>query len=308
MAGMTLVTPEMLKNRIISMNGADIILEPGVNMTASGTTELADLHVKGGATQAELNDLNAKIKPIEDEAKPYGDKLMALYKEYEKNKDEVEKIRLQIREIRKPINGIEEDFIRSHPDSYISLDLVSQRATFIDVDTFEPLYNSLSDRWKNSERGEQMQKALIAARKTKIGNPAIEFAQANANGKLISLKSLQGQYLLVDFWASWCGPCRAENPTLVKAYDAMKSGGKKFEILAVSLDDNKDKWLKAIDEDKLTWLHVSDLKGWKNDVAVEYGVRAIPQNLLLDPNGIIIAKDLRGEALLKKLEELGLTN
>ena len=108
--------------------------------------------------------------------------------------------------------------------------------------------------------------------------------------------------VLVDFWASWCGPCRQENPNVVKAYEKFKDRG--FDILGVSLDDNKDKWLKAVEADKLTWTHVSDLKGWKNAAADLYGVRAIPQNVLIDPKGKIIAKNLRGDKLEEKLEEL----
>ena len=108
--------------------------------------------------------------------------------------------------------------------------------------------------------------------------------------------------MLIDFWASWCGPCRAENPNVKKAYEKFR--GKNFEILAVSLDNKKDAWLKAIADDGLPWLHVSDLKGWKNEVAVQYNVQAVPQNWLVDPNGVIIAKNMRGEELEKKLEEL----
>jgi peroxiredoxin len=130
----------------------------------------------------------------------------------------------------------------------------------------------------------------------------MDFTLPDADGKDISLASYKGKYVLVDFWASWCGPCRAENPNVVKAYSRFKEKG--FEILGVSLDDKKDKWQAAVQADNLAWTHVSDLKGWKNAVAEQYGIRAIPQNLLLDPQGVIIAKNLRGDALEKKLEEV----
>jgi peroxiredoxin len=122
-----------------------------------------------------------------------------------------------------------------------------------------------------------------------------EFKQNDVNGKLVSLSSFRGKYLLVDFWASWCGPCRAENPNVVKAYNQYKD--KNFTILSVSLDQDKSKWLEAIKKDGLTWTHVSDLKYWNNAVAVQFGIQSIPASFILDPNGKIIAKDLRGDAL-----------
>lgn len=133
------------------------------------------------------------------------------------------------------------------------------------------------------------------------GQLAPNFSQKDPNGKDISLSSFRGKYVLVDFWASWCGPCRRENPYVVKAYERFKD--KNFTILGVSLDNSKDAWLKAIKADKLTWTHVSDLKGWKNEVAVLYSVRSIPTNYLLDPDGRIIAKNLRGSDLEKVLAE-----
>jgi len=147
-----------------------------------------------------------------------------------------------------------------------------------------------------------MQERLDKMRTTEIGAIAPLFSQNDPEGNPISLESFRGNYLLVDFWASWCGPCRKENPNVVAAYNKYHDMG--FDILGVSLDDNGDKWIAAIDKDGLTWSQVSDLKGWANEVGQMYGVNSIPHSILLDKDGVIIAKNLRGEELHEKLEEV----
>lgn len=142
----------------------------------------------------------------------------------------------------------------------------------------------------------------------RVGQRAPELEFKNPNDSLIKLSSLRGHYVLIDFWASWCGPCRAENPNVVKAYtkykDAKYNFGKGFRIFNVSLDQNKDAWKKAIEKDNLNWpYHVSDLKGWGAEPAAKYGVNSIPTNWLIDPRGIIVAKGLRGPALDAELEK-----
>jgi peroxiredoxin len=135
-----------------------------------------------------------------------------------------------------------------------------------------------------------------------IGQPAPEIALADTKGKIVTLSSFKGKYVLVDFWASWCGPCRAENPNVVQAYEKFKK--KNFTILGVSLDDNKEDWEEAIKADNLNWAHISDLKKWESTVVSTYKIEGIPFNILVDPNGMVIATELRGPALEETLNKL----
>ena len=156
----------------------------------------------------------------------------------------------------------------------------------------------------NSPFTKELTARLEPMRATAQGAMAPEINLAQPDGSKLALSSLRGKYVLIDFWASWCGPCRQENPNVVKAYNQFKDKGKGFTIYSVSLDQEKGKWEKAIAADGLTWHHVSDLAGWQSVAGAAYGVKAIPQSFLVDPQGKIIAKNLRGEALAAKLAEV----
>jgi peroxiredoxin len=197
------------------------------------------------------------------------------------------------------------NFIMANPDSYLSLlALNSVGGPSPDPAELDPLYNSLSQRLKNTETAKVFKNSLDALRATAVGVLAPDFTQTDVNGTPVKLSSFRGKYVLIDFWASWCGPCRQENPNVVKVFNKYKD--KNFTIVGVSLDkaDAKANWLAAIKNDGLNWTQVSDLKFWNNQVAALYYVTAIPANFLLDPNGKIIAKDLRGDDLENKLEEV----
>ena len=195
------------------------------------------------------------------------------------------------------------DFIKANPASYISLVSLKKVAGSVpDYAEVGPMFNALSEAVKNTENGKAYASFLDKLKATAIGAIAPDFTQNDPDGNPIKLSDLRGKFVLLDFWAAWCGPCRKENPNVVKAYAKYHEKG--FEILGVSLDQKKEAWIKAIADDQLTWKHVSDLKYWNNEVGALYAVRAVPQNFLLDPTGKIIAKNLRGEALDAKLAEI----
>jgi peroxiredoxin len=189
------------------------------------------------------------------------------------------------------------------------MDLLKRYTYNTDTTKLASLYNALSVEVKNTEGSKsytellgKINNAYTPGKGVPVGAMAPAFTQNDIDGKPIKLSDFKGKYVLIDFWASWCGPCRGENPNVVSAY--AKYHDKGLEILGVSLDTKKEAWIKAIADDNLTWKHVSDLKGWKNEVGALYGIQSIPANLLIDPTGKVIAKDLRGTALTDKLAEI----
>ncbi|MEN9685426.1 MAG: hypothetical protein RLZZ28_1212 [Bacteroidota bacterium] len=166
----------------------------------------------------------------------------------------------------------------------------------------EDVYTQLKSSAKKTIYARQVEEYLVTSKIGVVGSQALDFTQNNVDGKPVTLASFRGKYVLVDFWASWCRPCRAENPNVVNAYQQFKN--KNFTVLGVSLDQSKPNWLDAIKNDNLSWTQVSDLKQWNNEVAQLYRISSIPDNLLIDPTGKIIARGIRGEALQMKLREL----
>jgi peroxiredoxin len=201
------------------------------------------------------------------------------------------------------INVKTDKFVEQHKKSVVSpfaIMVISQLSE--DISIKENRYKLLDPVAQESYFGRMLNQNITESKIGAVGTPAIEFIQNDTTGMPVSLSSFRGKYVLIDFWASWCRPCREENPNVVDVF--RKYSTKNFTVLGVSLDRAREPWLKAIRDDKLTWTHVSDLKYWQNEVAAQYKVSSIPQNFLIDPNGKIIAKNLRGAELQSKLQSL----
>ena len=281
---------------------AVVFLQPG-NIIVSHTDSFANATVKGSAAHDAYLVLEKQLKSRNDKMQGLSTTYADLYKK--KDTAGMKKMEPLFDEVQAEIKKEYLAYIKANPASPINVYAVSQYAGWdINPEEVDPVFNALPDAAKNYPSAKLLREKIETARKTGVGRYAMDFTQNDTLGKPVSLSSLKGKYVLVDFWASWCGPCRAENPNVVKAFNKYKDKG--FHVLGVSLDqpNAKDKWIKAIHDDQLTWTHVSDLQYWKNAVAVQYGIQAIPQNFLLDPEGKIIGKNLRGEELQTRLDAL----
>ena len=276
----------------------DFFLENADIRISGHADSLGSLRVTGSASHDESLAYEASIKNITDQE----EQLYKKYEEDQKNDSAKAAWEEQLDALRKQRRKETMHYITGHPKSPVSLSLLTDMAVMGEYKQLDSLYRKLDASARKTAVGERLAKRLAILKRSAIGEPMIDFTQPDVNGKPVKLSDLKGKYVLLDFWASWCGPCRAENPNVLKAYNTYKD--KNFTVVGVSLDDSGEKWRKAIEEDGMPWIQLSDLKGGKNEVATQYGVMAIPSTFLLSPEGVIIAKDLRGEALHKKLAEL----
>ncbi|MDP3466812.1 MAG: TlpA disulfide reductase family protein [Daejeonella sp.] len=285
--------PAKSKQFILDNGSISVLIKGGLN----------DALVSGSKAQDDMERLSSgqvpyfeKLNQIGNEAELKSqagispDSIAALY-------------RIPFRNANRELIEFQRSFVKENPSAFASILLIPSIAgskfNFFEADS---LLSSLSSGIQSSSTAKLVKDYIDSEKKTSVGAFAPEFALSDTSGKAIPLSSLKGKYVLLDFWAAWCAPCRQENPNVVNAHRQFKNQG--FTVFGVSLDRDKKSWLAAIREDNLNWQHVSDLKYWGSEAATLYRISSIPRNFLLDPNGKIIGRDLRGPDLLDKLNEL----
>lgn len=282
-----------------------ILYKSNLEVNVDGNDPRGFAEVKGSPEVAFIRQVQGVLQEVE--SSPMMAKLNEDFNTAVQQQNEARIAELQdtyMKEISKAQDRVAE-LIKAQPASLGVINVLQSGST-LDRDKYITTYMAVADKlkkeWPNSSHAQEFISMVDRLKVTAIGQRAPEIALPDTTGQVVKLSSMKGKYVLVDFWAKWCGPCRQENPNVVKAFQKYKDKG--FTVFGVSLDRSKADWMKAIADDKLTWTHVSDLKYWQSEAAKTYNITGIPFSLLLDPNGVIIAKNLRGRALESKLEEI----
>jgi peroxiredoxin len=288
-----LVFPDANKRLVLFIGNDNVTVNGDLN-TGLGFS------ITGSQTQKDYEEFLYYLKPVNDNVNFFFSQL-----QQGRTQGAKDSALIQLNAVYSLYQQMVDQFVQRRPTSPMSALLIAysyQTDPNKSAETASNRIKFLKGDALKSKYAVELSDELMAAKIGAVGTEALDFKQNDVNGKPISLSSFKGKYVLLDFWASWCGPCRAENPNVVSAYNKYKD--KNFTVLGVSLDQDKQSWLQAIAADKLTWTHVSDLQYWSNAVAQMYRIQSIPQNFLIDPNGKIIGKNLRGEELQAKLKEL----
>jgi peroxiredoxin len=297
------VTPEDHYLSVLGQRAKTILFVENSKMTVSGdASNMEQITVTGSQTHDEYNQVNSRIQEI-------GEEYMALYQEAREAAaagDEAKAAELmqQVEEMYESTNNMQADFVRNNPGSYAAPYFLSRVQHGMEVDELDNLVSGLDPKLNEVPSIVSLKERIEKLKTVAVGQIAPDFTMNDQDGNPVKFSDIykQNEYTLLDFWAAWCGPCRQENPNIVAVYNDYKDKG--FSVFGVSLDRDRDAWLKAIDDDKLTWEHVSDLAYWNNAAAQMYAVNSIPASLIVDKNGKIIAKNKRDEALREAVSEL----
>lgn len=281
-------------NMEVFVDAADILVTGHID-------SVRKINITGSPAQDELNAFNKETGVFDEQ-------LEKLYADYrtayqEKNEELSEQLGEQMGTLREDKLDFTYNYILENSASVVAAFLALQNNYYFELSQLEAIVLGYDPSIAESGYVKALKERVETLQSVAIGKPFIDFTMNNTEDVPVAFSSLlTGKYVLVDFWAAWCGPCRKENPNVVAVFNDYKDKG--FNIVGISLDKDKDRWLKAIEDDKLIWSHVSDLQYWASAAAKLYGVNSIPHSILLDSEGIIIAKNLRGQELRDKIAEL----